>query len=273
MTTDTKAAATDKNASPDNYVDEAKQVFKQARDGLLEMRLTGLGLIEKANTESKNRIESIKKRSEAHKQSHKQDASSDETAASFYQKALANLEASLQGVRAISNASYEEISETSQQISDWVTKAFNEAGTEVESKTDKPISRVSRSIEQVTHAFNRLAKEARETSETLLNEAKEHGADVDYEMRKAIFGRQASLEERIQAFWSALGLVNKQEMEEVNRKLVLLAESLENQLDEDSKSLVYLNRRKKDRRVKQQPVKLDKRIRDRREEDRGQLAS
>ena len=82
-----------------------------------------------------------------------------------------------------------------------------------------------------------------------------------------------TLEERIQAFWSALGLVNKQEMEEVNRKLVLLAESLENQLDEDSKSLVYLNRRKKDRRVKQQPVKLDKRIRDRREEDRGQLAS
>lgn len=255
--------------------EKPESMLSRARENLLEVRLTGLGLLEKMNSQSKNYWDNIKSKSEAKLQDQTSETSSEEESQQQENaavKAFATLERTVKQVRAYGVASYEEANEASQKLSDWVTKAFNEAGTEVEKNEDSAISRIGRNLERLNLTLNQLAKDIRESTESVLDEAKLEGKDVDYEMRKALFGRQENLESRLQAFWAALGLVNKQEMEEVNRKLVLLAESVESQLDEESKTLVYLNRRQKDRRKKQVPVEFDKRLRFRREEDR-KLAS
>ncbi|MDX1694504.1 MAG: hypothetical protein R3208_12125 [Ketobacteraceae bacterium] len=247
-------------------ITEAKSMLEETRKSFRDARLTGLGLWDKANDQTRQALESIKNRGAA-KLSEAGEVSVDEDAP-LLSKAKASFEKSLNSVKAYGMASYEEAAETTQEVSDWLTKTFNEAGTELEAAEEKAVSRVGRNLEKASKALNRLAKDVRESTTELLDKAKQGGKDVDYELRKALFGRQTSLENRLQSFWNALGLVNKKEMAEVNRKLVLLAASVENQLDEESKALVYLNRRNKDRRVKKQPVEFEKRLRDRREEDR-----
>ena len=255
---------------------EAKSMLEEARSSLRDIRLTGLGLWDKANAQARKKLDSIKHRGEeklngeqpAGKIEANPEAGEAEKESSLYKKAMAAFDESLNQARAYGLASYEEAAETTQQLSDWLTRMFNDAGTELESTEDKPISRLGRNLEQTSKTLSRLSREIRESTQELLETAKSEGKDVDYELRKALFGRQSSLESRLQSFWKAIGLVNKQDMEEVNRKLVVLAASLENQLDEESKSLVYLNRRKQDRRTKQEPVEFEKRIHDRREEDR-----
>lgn len=266
MTKTTEANTTAENENTDLKA-EAKSMLEEARSSLREIRLTGLGLWDKANAQTRKTLDSIKTRGEE-KLSSDESAADAETESSLYKKAMAAFEQSLNQARAYSLASYEEAAENTQQLSDWLTRTFNDAGTELDAGEEKPISRIGRNLEQTSKTFSRLTREVRESTQEILDAAKKEGKDVDYEMRKALFGRQSTLESRIQSFWNALGLVNKQEMEEVNRKLVLLAASLESQLDEESKSLVYLNRRQQDRRVKQQPVEFEKRLRDRREEDR-----
>ena len=266
MTKTTENAATEQDSKSTDLITEAKTMLTETRNGLRDIRLTGLGLWDKAAAQTRKAVDDIKSRSDARLA----DVESTETAedAPFYKKALANVEQSLQQVKAYGIASWEEAAESAQEASDWLTKAFNEAHTEMEAGEEKAVSRIGRSLEKTTKAMNRLAKDVRESTQSLLEKAKQEGKDVDYELRKALFGRQVSLEERLQSFWNALGLVNKKEMAEVNRKLVLLAASVESQLDDDSKALVYLNRRGNDRRVKQVPVAFDKRLHDRREEDR-----
>lgn len=258
--------------SSKKIVDEVESIMNRARNNLRDIRITGLGLIDKANNEAKNYLESIKARSEAKLSEKNKNTNAENTEKeqenfeNLINKVSQTVGQTINQTRAYSLAAYEEATENSKKLAEWLKSAFDEA--EEGSDEQKAISRLGRRLERTNTAINRLYKELQESTEELFKDAKELGKDVDYELRKAVFGRQESLESRIQAFWKAIGLVNKQEMEEVNRKLVLLAQSLENQLDEESKSLVYLNRRKGDRRVKQVPVAFEKRVHNRREQDR-----
>lgn len=249
----------DKDVTKKNTI---QSLFTNARSTLRDLRLTSLGLWEKSGAGAQDVLENIRKRS-AEKVPAEAD-SSENAGSGLGQRAKALLvQAKTYGV-----ASYEEAVDARHQFSDWLIKAYNEAGTAVETSDQKAISRLGRTMEQTSKTLNELAQEIRESTLQLLDTAKEEGKELDYELRKALFSRQVSLASRVQAFWAALGLVSKQEMKEMNRKLVVLAESLENHLDEESKNLVYLNRRKQDRRVKHVPVAFDKRLRDRREQDR-----
>ncbi|MCG8670645.1 MAG: hypothetical protein MI867_14615 [Pseudomonadales bacterium] len=257
----------DRENKKDNMSDEESNLLTQLRSNLRNTRFTGLGFIKQVNKETQQYIDNIKKRGED-----KIEEITDESE-KLVDRISVSMAKTINISRAYGLATYEEVTESGQKIADRVKDAFEAAKDSFEEDAEEAaISRLGKSVEQTNAALNSLAKDVLESAESFLSDAKDVGKDVDYELRKALFGRQSTLESRIQRFWKAIGLVNKQEMEEVNRKLVILAESLENQLDDDSKTLVYLNRRKNERRIQQVPVDIDKRVRDRRESDR-KLAS
>lgn len=242
---------------------ELSNAIDSVRTNLTNARLASLGLFNKLNEEAKVYIDSIKARGEE-KLEEVGELESDK----LVDRVSMAMAKAINQSRAYGLASYEEASDNGQKLADWVKNTIESANEE----EAESVSRAARNVELANKVVSSLAKDAYESAESFLADAKELGKDVDHELRKVVFGRQASLEERVQRFWKALGLVNKRELEELNRKLVALAESVESQLDEESKSLVYLNRRKNDRRVKQTPVAVDKRVHLRREIDK-RLAS
>ena len=237
--------------------------FDSMRTHLRNIRLTGLGVVNKFNKEAKGYIDGVKARGED-----KLEEISDINSNKLFDRASVAMAKVINQSRAYGLATYEDANDNRQKLADWIKTAVDTViGDETES-----ISRLGRNVEMTNKVVNSLAMDAYESAERFLQDAKEIGRDVDHELRKVVFTQQASLEERIHNFWKAIGLVNKRELEELNRKLVTLAESVESQLDEDSKMLIYLNRRKADRRIKRVAVDVDRRVRLRRETDK-KLAS
>ncbi|MCG8316681.1 MAG: hypothetical protein MI976_25990 [Pseudomonadales bacterium] len=241
------------------------QLLNKTRLGIYQARAIGLGLMDKANSQAKTYFDNVKLRSDDKLEENRGGFEERETPTAFA-KLAEKVEQRLVEAQTYGKAAYDEANVNAQKLKTWLNDAVEES--RIEPDDHKFVSRVGRSFEHANEVFNLLLSDTRQTIEELLEEAKESGKDLDFELRKTLIGNQSVIEERIQKFWRAIGLVNKQEMEEVNRKLVLLAESLENQLDEESKNLVYLNRRKHDRRIKQVPVEFDKRLRCRRAGDR-----
>lgn len=249
-----------------NEKDPTKVDLEKIRKSLRDTRLTGMGLFNKINAETKTYLDSIKQRSED-----KLEEISDVESEKLFDRISVSLARGINVSRAYSVATYEEANENGRRLVNWVEAAVEEA-KDLAVENDAA-STFQKNLDQVNTVIKSLSKDVSTNTEVFLDDAKEFGKDVDHQLRKALYGQQAALDSRVQSIWKTLGLVNKQELEELNRKLVSLAESLENQLSEENKNLAYLNRRKLDRRQQQLPVDIEKRVHNRRENDREKLAS
>ncbi len=100
-----------------------------------------------------------------------------------------------------------------------------------------------------------------DNAKQLLDEANKEGQSLDLELRKHLKNLQTESADRYQDFLGSLGIANKKDINEINRKLILLAEALESP---KSGEVVKLDRRREDRRKTQVPVKFDQRVHQRR---------
>lgn len=246
--------------------DPTKMDLEKVRKSLRDTRLTGMGLFNKVNAETKAYLDNIKQRSED-----KLEEISDADSEKLFDRISVSLARGINVSRAYGVATYEEANANGRRVIDWVEAAVEEAKDD--STPDDESSKLAQNIDQVRAVMKKLTKDVSVSTESFFDDAKELGKDADHQLRKVLYGQQAAFDNRVQSLWKALGLVNKQELADLNRKLVALAESLETQLTDENKNLAYLNRRKQDRRQQQVPVDIEKRVHNRRETDREKLAS
>ena len=111
-------------------------------------------------------------------------------------------------------------------------------------------------------AFNVL----KEKFEKLYDEALEQGKIVDLEQRRqAELNRQQRRQKREQLF-ARLGFVTHKEVEDLNKRLIMLARELEHQVKAENQAI--LERRKQERRNLKAAIEYDLRVFSRRERDR-----
>ena len=111
-------------------------------------------------------------------------------------------------------------------------------------------------------AFNVL----KEKFEKLYDEALEQGKIVDWKQpRQAELNRQQRRQKREQLF-ARLGFVTHKEVEDLNKRLIMLARELEPQVKAENQAI--LERRKQERRNLKAAIEYDLRVFSRRERDR-----
>lgn len=103
-----------------------------------------------------------------------------------------------------------------------------------------------------------------ESAQQLLEEAEQEGKDLDLEFRKQVKSRQQDIIASYQNRIGKLGFATKNDLNDLNKKLIDLALLLEKQNSKKAGELINLERRRVERRKQQQPVEFDKRVYQRR---------
>ena len=147
------------------------------------------------------------------------------------------------------------------------TKATAVSETNVATETiQESKSALVRAVGKVRN-FNRGAyRVVKEKVEQLYEQSQEQGKIVDLDLRRQLETRRQQFRTKRERLLARLGLVTHQEIEDLNKRLILLASELKHQVKEENKAI--LERRKQERRNLQAAIEYDLRVFSRRERDR-----
>jgi len=147
------------------------------------------------------------------------------------------------------------------------TKASSKSKTSDEKRTDKN-SRLVNAFNKVQYFRLGSYELIKENTESLVDEAKENGKAVDFELRRKSEINRRQRRFRREKLIASLGMVSHSDWEQLNQRFSLLALEIENQVKAENDESPSLERRKQERRSNLSTINYDLRVFSRREGDR-----
>lgn len=134
---------------------------------------------------------------------------------------------------------------------------------EPQAKDDVSLVSLKERLENAKKLRNGLRETLTDQSKKMIDDAKIEGKKIDYEMRRKMAQQKLEYRERMRNFWSGLGIASKNEITDLNRKIMALSQVVVNgERAEDATKL--LQNRRAERRQENAGVDYERRVVDER---------